>query len=129
MLSCGKTNESKANEFSMSFEVELTTTATEAEHVERGAEVDATGVGRSEVRFANLYFSSNCARLPSPTETGLTRSRRPVRAINRVSVLGAGSDERMEHFRGFHLLLRPPVGAGCGTWSWKQSRALLTTDL
>ena len=57
MLFCGKTNESKTNEFSMSFEVELTT-VTEAEHVERGAEVDATvlatGVGRSEVRFANL---------------------------------------------------------------------------
>ena len=54
---CGKTNESKTNEFSMSFEVELTT-VTEAEHVDRGAEVDATvlatGVGRSEVRFANL---------------------------------------------------------------------------
>ena len=34
MLFCGKTNESKTNEFSMSFEVELTT-VTEAEHVER----------------------------------------------------------------------------------------------
>ena len=64
MLFCGKTNESKTNEFSMSFEVELTT-VTEAEHVERGAEVDATGVGRSEVRFANLNFSrivSGCRR-------------------------------------------------------------------
>ena len=59
MLFCGKTNESKTNEFSMSFEVELTT-VTEAEHVERGAEVDATGVGRSEVRFANSNFFSNC---------------------------------------------------------------------
>ena len=67
MLFCGKTNESKTNEFSMSFEVELTT-VTEAEHVERGAEVDATGVGRSEVRFANLIFFSNCVRMPSPTE-------------------------------------------------------------
>ena len=64
MLFCGKTNESKTNEFSMSFEVELTT-VTEAEHVERGAEVDPTGVGRSEVRFANLIFSqivSECRR-------------------------------------------------------------------
>ena len=54
----------------MSFEVELKT-VTEAEHVERGAEVDATvdatGVGRSEVRFANLIFFSNCVRMPSPT--------------------------------------------------------------
>ena len=75
MLFCGKTNESKTNEFSMSFEVELTTVA-EAEHVERGAEVDATGVGRSEVRFANLSFSSNC--VPSPTETGLTSMKLDV---------------------------------------------------
>ena len=63
LFCCGKTNESKTNQFSMSFEVELTT-VTEAEHVERGAEVDATGVGRSEVRFANLIFSriDNCVR-------------------------------------------------------------------
>ena len=59
MLFCGKTNESKTNEFSMSFEVELTT-VTEAEHVERGAEVDATGVGRSEVSLANLIFLELC---------------------------------------------------------------------
>ena len=71
MLFCGKMNESKTNEFSMSFEVELTT-VTEAEHVDRGAEVDATGVGRSEVRFANLNLFSNCVRMPSPTEMGLT---------------------------------------------------------
>ena len=61
----------------MSFEVELTT-VTEAEHVERGAEVDATGVGRSEVRFANLNFFSNCVRMPSPTETGLTSMKLDV---------------------------------------------------
>ena len=65
----------------MSFEVELTT-VTEAEHVERGAEVDATvvatGVGRSEVRFANLIFFSNCVRMPSPTETGLTSMKLDV---------------------------------------------------
>ena len=77
MLFCGKTNESKTNEFSMSFEVELTT-VTEAEHVERGAEVDATGVGRSEVRFAKLIFFSNCFRMPSPTETGLTSMKLDV---------------------------------------------------
>ena len=55
----------------MSFEVELTT-VTEAEHVERGAEVDATGGGRSEVKFANFSFFLNCPGLPSATETGLT---------------------------------------------------------
>ena len=71
MLSCGKTNEScgKTNEFSMSFEVEWTTTTTE-EHVERGAEIDAKGGGRSEVRFANFSFFSNCPRLPSAHGNG-----------------------------------------------------------
>ena len=81
MLSCGKTNESKANEFSMSFsmsfDVEWTTTATE-EHVEGGAEVDATGGSRSEVRFANFSFFSNCSGLPSATETGLTSMKLDV---------------------------------------------------
>ena len=79
MLSCGKTNEScgKTNEFSMSFEVEWTTTTTE-EHVERGAEIDAKGGGRSEVRFANFSFFSNCPRLPSATETGLTSMKLDV---------------------------------------------------
>jgi len=37
-----------------------------------GPEVDATGGGRSEVRFANFSFFSNCPGLPSATETGLT---------------------------------------------------------
>ena len=53
----------------MSFEVEWTTTTTE-EHVERGAEIDAKGGGRSEVRFANFSFFSNCPRLPSAYGNG-----------------------------------------------------------
>ena len=54
MLFCGKTNESKTNEFSMSFEVELTT-VTEADHVERGAEVYATGA----VSYTHLTLPTN----------------------------------------------------------------------
>ena len=73
----------------MSFEVELTT-VTEAEHVERGAEVDATGVGRSEVRFANLIFFSNCVRMPSPTETGLTSMKLDVDLTGGVAILDGG---------------------------------------
>ena len=90
---CGKTNESKTNEFSMSLEVELTTVI-EAEHVERGAEVDATGVatgvGRSEVSFADLNFFSNCVRMPSPTETGLTSMKLDVDLTGGVAILDGG---------------------------------------
>ena len=37
---------------------------------QRGAEVDAKGGGRSEVRFANFSFFSNCPRLPSAYGNG-----------------------------------------------------------
>ena len=56
----------KTNESGVPVEVESATesaTVTEAEDVGRGAEADATGVGRPATRFANFRFLTNWFRM------------------------------------------------------------------